>query len=55
MEYGQCYYRSSVCQGPLWQCETCGEHFCETHWHQTDKGVNVECVGCERNRLEDAT
>lgn len=46
----ECYFQSEECAGELWTCETCQEQFCQTHWHRTDKGVNVECVGCENNR-----
>ncbi len=47
-----CYYGESVCQGELWTCETCNGEYCQTHWHQTSKGTNVECVACERERLD---
>ncbi len=36
----------------LWKCETCGEYYCQIHWHQTVLGKNVECSACERRRLE---
>jgi hypothetical protein len=50
---GECYYGDAkVCRGETWQCETCREYFCETHWHKTSKGMNVECVACERIREE---
>ena len=46
-----CYYGDPVvCEGDTWACLTCGESFCEAHGHTTDKGVNVECVACERER-----
>ena len=48
----KCYYDNELCEGELWQCQTCEEHYCQTHFHQTDKGENVECVACERERLE---
>ncbi len=35
-----------------WECLTCGEVFCETHWHFTSEGTNVECTDCERAREE---
>jgi hypothetical protein len=44
-----CYFATEDCHGELWTCETCGERFCQYHWHQTDKGTNVECAGCEYN------
>ena len=47
-----CYYDSELCNGKLWRCKTCGEWFCETHWHETDLGRNVECVACERKRVK---
>ncbi len=34
----------------LWECGTCGEMFCQTHWHETMLGKNVECSTCERKR-----
>jgi len=34
----------------LWRCKTCGEWYCETHWHVTEKGKNVECSYCESRR-----
>lgn len=47
----ECYFNDGAlgCQGDLWQCKTCGEWFCQTHFHVTDKGRNVECVACEEN------
>ena len=48
-----CYYNNEFCQGDTWECLTCGENFCEGHCHSTDKGDNIECVACERTRLED--
>lgn len=48
-----CYYGdANVCNGELWECGTCGEQFCDQHWHETDKGKNAECVGCERERKD---
>jgi DNA-directed RNA polymerase subunit RPC12/RpoP len=49
-----CYYNNELCEGELWQCATCKEEFCQTHSHSTAKGQDVECVACERNRLEEA-
>jgi hypothetical protein len=49
----KCYYDDSICQGELWVCDTCEQSYCQTHWHQTSKGTNVECVACERNRKEE--
>lgn len=36
----------------LWECESCGEQFCQTHWHSTALGKDVECSSCERGRIE---
>lgn len=48
-----CYYHDDkVCEGKVWECETCHEFFCNAHSHTTDKGNNVECVACERVRNE---
>ena len=48
-----CYYdEPSICHGRTWKCRTCGERFCQTHWHETSKGKNVECVACEGARKE---
>lgn len=51
----QCYYSSgsqgNLCQGALWECRTCGEIFCQAHFHETDLGYNIECVACETERL----
>jgi hypothetical protein len=48
-----CYYGDAdVCDGELWECETCHQQYCESHYHETDKGRNVECVACERERKE---
>lgn len=52
MAHDTCYYATPDCEGDLWTCQSCGEQFCQTHWHQTDKGTNVECVACERVRRE---
>jgi len=49
-----CYYGADCCTGELWECETCHEEYCEFHFHQTEKGHNVECVACERVRKEAA-
>lgn len=47
-----CYYRNEqFCRGELWTCITCGEDYCEQHNHTTALGNNVECVACERERL----
>lgn len=50
----RCYYDNQLCDyiEGLWKCLTCGEMFCHFHNHVTSKGENVECVGCERIRLE---
>jgi hypothetical protein len=49
----ECYYNDvTVCGGGLWMCETCHQDYCTEHWHDTDKGHNVECVACERERKE---
>jgi len=45
-----CYYNNELCRGELWKCRSCGEMFCQTHWHITSKGRNVECVACEGKR-----
>lgn len=37
-----------------WKCRTCGESYCSDHWHETSKGKNVECSGCEMRRNEKA-
>lgn len=54
MEQKRCYYddgkKPCVCEGPLWQCQTCGEWFCDFHYHETSLGYCVECVSCERAR-----
>src|SRR6185436_4196170 len=44
----RCYYGDQeTCDGDLWECQTCGELYCQAHWHSTAKGENVECVACE--------
>jgi hypothetical protein len=50
----ECYYHDpDHCHGGLWECQTCHETYCdEGHWHETTKGKNVECVSCERTRLD---
>jgi hypothetical protein len=49
----ECYYRTAdACHGERWTCAGCNEKFCQTHFHVTDKGRNVECVACERRRAE---
>ena len=35
-----------------WSCKTCGEYYCEMHWHETSEGKNVECSVCETKRLK---
>lgn len=45
-----CYYSTSDCAGEPWSCRTCGEEFCQTHFHTTQLGVNVECPACEAGR-----
>lgn len=47
-----CYYANEACEGDTWQCETCGEHYCQAHSHVTDRGHNKECVACERERKD---
>jgi hypothetical protein len=47
-----CYYANPVCEGELWVCQTCGQHYCQAHSHSNeDMGRNVECVACERARI----
>lgn len=46
----RCYYDTPECEGELWQCKTCGNWYCQTHWHETEKGRNIECVACEGER-----
>jgi len=50
----KCYYDNEHCnlEDGLWQCLTCREWFCCNHGHSTSKGVDVECVSCERIRQE---
>ena len=48
----KCYYDSSRCEGEEWQCATCLSLYCQTHFHQTNLGTNVECVACERERMD---
>ena len=48
----ECYYADNICEGELWQCETCEEWYCEIHWHETIKGHCVECCACEIARKE---
>lgn len=51
----ECYYGDpDVCTDETWECQTCGEAYCTAHWHETEKGTNVECVACERERKEAA-
>ena len=47
----RCYYNNEFCQGPLWQCQTCKEWYCQAHFHWTALGKNVECAACERERV----
>jgi hypothetical protein len=48
-----CYYEDPMCDGRLWTCATCKADFCsDVHHNKTEKGTNVECVNCERARLE---
>lgn len=46
----KCYYDNDLCESDLWECLTCGEYYCQTHFHETSKGRNVECVVCEYQR-----
>lgn len=49
----KCYYENpDFCSAEVWERETCGETYCTNHFHDTEKGNNVECVICERNRIE---
>lgn len=47
-----CYYANDTCEGDTWQCQTCKEHYCQTHSHVSSKGHNTECVACERERKD---
>ena len=50
----KCYYSDPKnCHGAIWTCQSCGEDFCDFHFHETEKGLNVECVVCEQSRLEE--
>lgn len=49
----KCYYADpNMCGGELWDCQTCKEWFCQFHTHMTELGYQVECVACERTRIE---
>ncbi len=50
----RCYYDDPECNyhRGLWQCKSCLCWFCYTHNHSTCLGDNVECVVCERVRIE---
>lgn len=49
----KCYYHSEFCNPEEgWECETCGRWFCIHHNNVSSKGYNVECVLCERLRVE---
>ena len=50
MKKDRCYYDNDLCEGELWECQTCHELYCQAHFHTTSKGDNVECVACERER-----
>lgn len=49
-----CYFEGDIsnyaCTTDLWQCLTCCEWFCSSHWHKTSLGYCVECAGCEHER-----
>lgn len=48
-----CYYGDpTYCEGKLWCCRTCRQTYCEGHYHENEKGKNVECVACEHTRYE---
>lgn len=47
-----CYYELSECSDDLWQCQTCKEWFCDSHFHDTALGYCVECAACEYERIE---
>ena len=50
----RCALPGISCHGRLWQCRTCREWYCQTHWHETSKGRNVECSTCEfRRQMEE--
>lgn len=49
-----CYYRSEGCSTDTWECVSCHELYCEEHGHSTSMGTNIECVACERVRIDDA-
>ncbi len=54
---GRCYYDNDACDYSegLWLCLSCNDWYCHGHNHETSKGYNVECVGCEAERkMEEA-
>jgi hypothetical protein len=53
LAHESCYYNDGdTCRGYTWDCQTCGETYCEAHNHTTSLGTDVECVACERERKE---
>lgn len=49
----ECYYGDvDYCSNETWECESCNTIYCTEHNHATDRGHNVECAACERERLE---
>ncbi len=49
-----CYHGDASCGGDSWTCLSCKRKFCERHFHVSDKGYNVECSDCHRERIDAA-
>lgn len=50
----ECYYKSDECSTDTWECVSCNTLYCEEHGHTSMMGTNVECVSCERVRIDEA-
>jgi len=48
------YYRLNGCSDETWECVSCHELYCDEHGHTSMMGANIECVFCERERLDHA-
>lgn len=53
MNSRQCVFHAhGGCSGPLWRCQTCLRSFCQTHYHTSQAGRNVECRACHEQRVD---
>ncbi len=48
----KCVHDGVLCTDETWECQACGNTYCQKHSHVSSKGRNKECAACERDRKD---